>query len=86
MSDVLFKKAVKKYKTVKQVNRRLATIERHLAKNLEKMLNLRPDERTQRKVAIHAKRDELTQEMIRLQDVRSMLELDMVILEDKKDD
>ena len=60
-----------KYKnSIKRLNRRLETLNKHLAINLEKMISIRPDERTQRKVAIHAKRDELTTEKRRLTEIK----------------
>ena len=54
----------KKYKTLKQIERRLATLEKQLERQHKKMYSIRPDERTQRKVAIHAKWSELAHEKL----------------------
>lgn len=74
MQEIMTRNFREKYNTIKKIDRRMARIDVLLERNLVKIKSLRRDERTQRKVAINAKRDELCQEQQRLRDAREFIE------------
>ena len=62
-----------KYATLQKVESRIRQIQKFLDENRMKIAQLRMDERTQRKITIHAERDELAKELQMLLDRKTEL-------------